>query len=102
VPPRGVDNKQTIVANVYTDGSGIGQIRKDFTQDTWEAGIALQLNILTTIPPFQSSEAVVDALSRSGRATTHRADPTLCDDDGAGRKYRMAEEEFKLEGCHAH
>ena len=64
-----MDNKQTIVANVYTDGSGIGQIRKDFTQDTWEAGITLQLNNLTTIPPFQSSKAVVDALSRSGRAT---------------------------------
>lgn len=64
-----MDNKQTIVANVYTDGSGIGQIRKDFTQDTWEAGITLQLNNLTTIPGFQSSKAVVDALSRSGRAT---------------------------------
>ena len=29
-----VDNKQTIVANLYTNGSGIGQIRNDFTQDT--------------------------------------------------------------------
>ena len=60
-------NKQTIVANLFTDGSSIGEIRKDFTQDTWEAGITLQLNNLTTIPPFQSSKAVVDALSRSGQ-----------------------------------
>jgi hypothetical protein len=66
-PPSGeasVINKPTIISNVETDGTGIGQIRNDLSQDIWEAGITLQLNNLTTIRPFQSSKPVVDALSR--------------------------------------
>jgi hypothetical protein len=64
-----VSNKSSIVSNIETDGSGIGAIRNDFTQDTWEAGITLQLNNLTTIRPFQSSKPVLDTLSRSGHKT---------------------------------
>jgi hypothetical protein len=64
-----VINKPTIISRVETDGTGIGQIRKDLSQDIWEAGITLQLNNLTTIRPFQSSKPVVDALSRSGHNT---------------------------------
>jgi hypothetical protein len=64
-----VINKSTIVSNIETDGSEIGAIRKDLTQDTWEAGRTLQLNNLTAIGPFQSSKPVVNALSRSGHKT---------------------------------
>jgi hypothetical protein len=64
-----VINKPTIVSNLEMDGSGIAQVRKDFSQETWESGITLQLNNLTTIRPFQSSKPVVDALSRSGKKT---------------------------------
>lgn len=64
-----MSNKSTIISSIETDGSGIGEIRKDFTQDTWEAGITLQLQNLTSIAPFQSSKPVVDALSRSGHKT---------------------------------
>jgi len=30
-------NKPTIISNIETDGGDIGLIRKDYTQDTWEA-----------------------------------------------------------------
>ena len=94
-------NKPTIISKVETDGSGIGQIRKDLSQDIWEAGITLQLNNLTTNRPFQSSKPVVDALSHSGHNTLIVPKSALRHDDGTGGKYGVAEKDLKLEGCHA-
>jgi Effector protein len=61
--------QQTIVSNILMDGSDIGTVRKDIDQISWESGIKLQINNLVSIPPFESSRAVVGSLANSGHQT---------------------------------
>src|SRR5215467_7785312 len=60
-------NKQTIVANIYTNGDGIAQVRNDIDQPLWEWGIDNALRNLSQVAPFQSSNPVLQQIAQSGK-----------------------------------
>jgi Effector protein len=61
--------EKTDVSNILMDGSGIANVRKDINQTQWEDGIKIQIKNLVSIPPFESSRAVVASLANSGHQT---------------------------------
>jgi hypothetical protein len=62
-----MENKKTILGNVWMNGDNISELRRDMTQESWEGQINLQLSQLYNTPPFQSSKAVLNELRDSGR-----------------------------------
>jgi len=60
---------QSALKGVFLDGDNLASIRKDLDLAHWEYGVNLQLYNLYYVPPCQTSRAVLDLLTSTGKGT---------------------------------